>query len=98
MLEHHRLQVAEKERLLDEANQRFEATIAELHQRIDNEKLEGIFELGSAMGALETEKKALERIPTWPWEPEVVRLLITALALPLGLWALQFVLQRLLGS
>jgi hypothetical protein len=94
----HRLQVAEKERLLDEANQRFEATIADLHQRIDDGKLEGIFDLSAAMGGLQSEKTELEKISTWPWEPEVVRLLITALALPLGLWALQFVLQRLLRA
>jgi hypothetical protein len=39
----------------------------------------------------------LERIPTWPWRPETLRLLITALVLPLGLWLAQFILQRLLG-
>jgi hypothetical protein len=94
----HRLQVDAKERLLDEANERFEATIADLHQRIDNGQIEGIFDLSSAISGVEQERQAIERIPTWPWEPEVVRLLVTALALPLGLWIIQFVLQRVLGS
>ena len=34
---------------------------------------------------------------TWPWPPETVRLLITALALPLGLWLIQFLVQRAFG-
>jgi hypothetical protein len=94
----HRLQVEEKERLLYEANRRFEATIADLHQRIDSGQLEGIGTLNTVLGSLELERNALKRIGTWPWEPEVVRLLVTALALPLGLWIIQFVLQRVLGS
>jgi hypothetical protein len=94
----HRLQVEEKERLLYEANQRFEATILELHQRIDSGKLEEIGKLNTVLASLQIERNALARIGTWPWEPEVVRLLITALALPLGLWMIQFVLQRVLGS
>ncbi len=94
----HRLQVAEKERMLDEAHVRFEAIILELHQRVDNGNLEGIGELHTVLASLETERSALDRVPTWPWEPEVLRLLITALALPLGLWFIQIVLQRVLGS
>ena len=94
----HRLQVAEKERLMYEANQRLQATITELHQRIDSGKLEGIMSVNMAIASLETERKVVGGISTWPWEPEVLRLLITALAMPLGLWLIQFVLQRVLGS
>jgi hypothetical protein len=94
----HRLQVAEKERLLDEANQRFETTILEMHQRIDSGQLEKITDLNMVLASLEIEKSALRRIATWPWEPEVVRLLVTALAMPLGLWLIQVILQRTLGS
>jgi hypothetical protein len=93
----HRLQAAEKERLLDEANQRFEAAIVELHQRMDNRKLEGMTDLNMAIASLKIELNALKRISTWPWEPETIRVLITALALPLGLWGIQFFLQRVLG-
>jgi hypothetical protein len=94
----HRLQVEEKERLLDEANQRFHTIILELHRRVDEGKFEGMDDVNKAIDGLEIERNALGRIPTWPWEPEVVRLLITALALPLGLWIAQYVLQSVLGS
>lgn len=94
----HRLQVMEKDRLLDEATQRLESTIAELHQQIDDHKLEGIGQLNTAMTTLQTEINILKKTPTWPWEPEVVRLLITALALPLGVWLVQFILQRIVSQ
>jgi len=93
----HRLLVEEKERLLGEGSLRLEASIVELQQRMDSGKLEGMDDLYKAIAGLEIQQNALDRIPTWPWEPETVRLLITALALPLGLWIAQFVLQRLLG-
>lgn len=93
----HRLLEEEKGRLLDECSVRIEATIAELHRRVDSEGLEGMDDLNKTISSLEIEQNLLERIPTWPWQPETVRLLITALALPLGLWFIQYVLQRLMG-
>ncbi len=93
----HNLQVAEKERLLEEANQRFEAIIGELHRRLDAGELDQMNDLSATMTNLELELNSLKRIHTWPWQPETVRWLVTALVLPLGLWLIQFVLQRVLG-
>ena len=93
----HRLLEEGKGRLLDECSLRIEAAIAELHRRVDSKGLEGMDDLNKTISSLEIERNLLERIPTWPWRPETVRLLITALALPLGLWFIQYVLQRLMG-
>ena len=93
----HRLQVAEKECLLDEASQRFKTATDELHKKLDEGELEAMMNLNMAMASLKIELNTLSKTPTWPWEPEVVRLLITALALPLGLWLIQLILQRTLG-
>jgi len=94
----HRLLEEGKGRLLDECSIRVETAIAELHRRVDSGGLEGMDDLNNTISSLEIEQNLLERIPTWPWRPETVRLLITALALPLGLWFIQYVLQRLMGS
>ena len=94
----HRLLVAEKERLLEEANQRFEAMIAELHQRVDEGMLEGAMDFNMTFSSLQTELKAIETVPTCPWQPETLRLLISALALPLGVWLIQLLLGRFFGS
>jgi hypothetical protein len=78
----HRLLADEKARLLDEHALRFEATIAQLHQRVDNGELDGLESLDTALSTLQTGRDVLNGIPTWPWHPETVRLLFTALALP----------------
>jgi hypothetical protein len=56
-----------------------------------------MMDLNMTIAGLEMEQNALNRIPTWPWEPETVRLLVTALLLPLGLWIVQVVLQVIMG-
>ncbi|UCF61826.1 MAG: hypothetical protein JSV37_03855 [Anaerolineaceae bacterium] len=93
----HNLQVAEKDRLLEEANQRFEAIIGELHRRVDAGELDQMNDLRVTMTNLEMELNALKGIHTWPWQSETVRWLITALVLPLGLWLIQSVFQRVLA-
>jgi allophanate hydrolase subunit 1 len=90
----HNLQVTEKERLLEEANMRLESLVSQLHQQVDDRDLEGVMNLNMAMASLQIELNTLRITPTWPWEPEVIRILITALALPLGLWLIQIILER----
>ena len=89
----HQLLVSEKERLLEEGSRRLEAAVVDLHQRVDSGQLEGMMDLNMAIGALEIEHQALSRIPTWPWQPEMVRLLATALVLPLVLLLAQIAVQ-----
>ena len=71
----------EKQRLLRESSQRLEATIAELHGRVDAGELHSLAELHVTMVSLEIERSMLTRIPTWPWQPETLRGLISALLL-----------------
>jgi hypothetical protein len=92
----HRLQDAEQERCLDEAYLRLQGTINELHQQIDGGNLERMEQLNFAIASLEIEINTLKKIRTWPWEPETLQILITALAFPLGLWIIQFIVERLM--
>ena len=93
----HRLQVQEKNRLLEEANRRVVAVIAALHKCVDEDKLNDVPSLNATLSTLELERDVLNRISTWPWQPETVRWLATALVLPMGLWILQLILGRVLG-
>jgi hypothetical protein len=93
----HRLLDEEKARLLDENSQHFEATIVRLRQCAESGELGDMGALNTALCTLESERSLLGRIPTWPWQTETVRLLFTAIGLPLGLWIAQYVLQRVLG-
>lgn len=94
----HRLLYNEKAQRLDECALQLEDAIADLHRRMESRNLTGVDQLNLAMASLVIEKDALNAIPTWPWQPETPRLLVTALALPLGLWIIQYILQLVLGS
>jgi hypothetical protein len=93
----HRLLSEEKARLLDENSLHLEAAIIRLRQRAESGALEDLGNLNTALSTLESERALLSAIATWPWQTETVRLLFTALGLPLGLWIAQYVLQRVLG-
>ena len=92
----HRSLVELKEVSLAEAAGRAKVVSALLHERIDQQKLSGIDEVHKAITALEFENGRLLKIPTWPWHPGTFRGLLAAVFLPLLLWAVQFVLQRVL--
>lgn len=94
----HRALVREKGRMLNETGARFEAGAAQLHDRMDDNRLERMDELNLALASLEIERAALERVPTWPWERGTVRSLVAALVIPLILWLAQTLLQRGLGG
>ena len=94
----HRLQVAEKESLLEQTNKRIETIGQVLHQSVDEGNLDGIGELNTTLSTLKLELSIIEKIPTWPWQPETLRILVTALAFPLGVWLVQVFLGRFLGS
>ena len=92
----HNLLVDEKNRLMTETSKRLEATIADLHQRLDSNDLREMDNLNKAISSLELEFGALKRISTWPWQSETLRWLIAAVLFPVIVWLLQWVLQRIL--
>lgn len=92
----HRRLVLEKKKLLEESSVRFEATVAQLHERVDSSRLERMDDLNKTLASLELEQAALRRIPTWPWEPGTVRGVAVAVLLPIIIWLIQTVLGRLL--
>jgi hypothetical protein len=93
----HRLMEAEKKRLLDQNGQKMEAAIAETHRRLDAQELAGMENLKDALDNLVTEQTVVSKISTWPWQLGTVSVLATALFLPIILWIVQRLLDRLLG-
>jgi hypothetical protein len=93
-----RLLFAEKSQKLDQVSRRLDAVYSKMHEHIDSGEIEALEDLTKVVSALETERDMLQAISTWPWQPETLRFLATALLLPLLLWILQFILQRFLGA
>jgi hypothetical protein len=92
----HRRLVAEKEARLAEASARFEAATIELHSQLERGRLTQMDQLNKALSSLEIEQNALRKIPTWPWQPGGIRAVVAALLLPVAVWAIQLLLERIL--
>ncbi|MDQ3704473.1 MAG: hypothetical protein M3437_04480 [Chloroflexota bacterium] len=91
----HRLLQQEKQRLKDAAASRVEATIAELHTRVDSRDLRDGNVLKDVLDGLVTEQGLVDKLPTWPWQPELARGVGAAFLLPLFIWFVQRLLERL---
>lgn len=89
--------LAEKERVLGETTQRIKSAIEELHRSVDAANWGVAEQIKDTLTGLDVEQKMLERIPTWPWQPETPRILLTALFIPVALIVLQLVIQKLLA-
>jgi hypothetical protein len=93
-----RLLTREKAQWLDQVSLRVETVFAEIHERVDARETKEAEELAKLIAVLEKERDALKGISTWPWQPETLRFLVTALLVPLLIWIIQFVVQLVLGS
>jgi hypothetical protein len=90
----HQLLTREKQMLLDQNGQQFEAITTRLHEGVGEGTLDDMPKLESAVSSLVAERGVLEKLRTWPWEPETARWVLTAVLLPLVLWLLQRLLDR----
>lgn len=93
----HRRIVQEKTRVLDEITARLESTIKQVHAKMDQDALEQISTLRDLSETLEMQQRVVEKIPTWPWNPETLNVLVTALVLPIVLFVIQFIIQKILS-
>lgn len=90
----HRLMEMEKERTLHNIDLRFEAVFSKFNQRIRDDDYSAIERLNGTISSLEIQHKRIKAIPTWPWRPETARFALTAIALPLILTILQFLVEQ----
>ena len=85
---------AEKERLQGEANERLRTAIAALHRQVDADALGDADPMNKTLSSLALERELLDKMPTWPWQPDALRGFITALVVPIILWFITRVLER----
>jgi len=92
----HNLQKQERGRLLNEAYNRYQKAVNNLHQHVDEENYKEMANISMAFGSLDMEIRTIKRVSTCPWQPEALRWLLTALILPLLMWLTQYFLGKLL--
>ncbi len=88
----------EKEHLLNEIGVRIENAKQELYKRLDSNEYQDMVQFQRGIMALFSFRDDVENTPTWPWKPETLRWLLTALILPLGLWIIQYLIQIVTNS
>jgi hypothetical protein len=93
----HRRLSEEKSRLLSEVALRLRRAIAELHHRTDQMELAEMDAIHKMILSLIAERELLQKTPTWPWQPGTPVAVITALLLPVGLFLVQRLLERMIG-
>jgi len=90
----HRLLREAKARAKLETQQQFKATITELHRRRDAGDFSEMAGITQALDGLMKEQSMLDKISTWPWQPETLRGVATAVVLPILVWAVTHLLER----
>jgi hypothetical protein len=91
----HNLLEREKQRLQDEVARRIEATIMALQHAVDAGKPQDITGLKGTLDGLLATQGVIDKLRTWPWRTETVSGLGLAFLLPILIWVVQRVLERL---
>jgi hypothetical protein len=93
----HELLVDAKISAIQANAQSYKVAAQELHASVQAQALDKIDVWRNALLGLDTERKYLDRLATWPWSPGAFRNVLVALVIPIAVWIVQFLLQRLLG-
>lgn len=94
----HRRIVSEKLRLQSELNRQVESAMTRLHHLLEANDMPPVTQFKDAMLALESERKVLDGIPTWPWNAGTLTGFISATILPILLFIIQLVIQKVMGG
>ena len=64
--------------------------------QVGSNNYENMSETKDAIEALLQERKLYKDVSTWPWDPKEIRAFASALLLPIFLWLVTRILERLL--
>ncbi|KAA3644982.1 MAG: hypothetical protein DWQ07_16405 [Chloroflexi bacterium] len=90
----HRRMQAEKESMLHALDLEFETIFSKFNQGLQDDDQKSIERLNGTIASLEIQRNRISAIPTWPWRPETARFALSAVALPLILSVLRFLVER----
>jgi hypothetical protein len=94
----HRVLDAQRSQLLEANMEKVRLAATETHRLLTSREYDGMAPLKNAMDSLAAERTNLRELSTWPWQVETVRLVSTAVFLPIVVYLLEKVLLVLLGG
>jgi hypothetical protein len=86
---------AEKAELAGAVGRRISGALEAIHRAVDAGDAAGVAEGHQSLSALTAERDLVARIPTWPWSPAALTRFLSAVLLPIGLWLITRVLERI---
>jgi hypothetical protein len=92
----HRKLAAAKADLRAQVRSRVRPVSSELYRRIDRDELVGMAELDDTISSLARLADIVDRLPTWPWAPQLLRGFLSAALLPIVIWFVTRVLGNVL--
>ncbi|HKY78842.1 MAG TPA: hypothetical protein VJ182_02495 [Anaerolineales bacterium] len=84
----------QKEKLLGLISEDQKAINTRLHISVNSKKFAELSDLRTAVSALKDQHEVVQKLPTWPWQSDTLRNLLTPLLIPV----LVYLMSRFLGS
>lgn len=84
----------DKHRRQQQSGKKLQFVLQQIHHKIETGDGSGLDTLQKQLGLLQIEQTTLDKAPTWPWHPETIRVVITAIAIPMAVWLAQRGLER----
>ena len=85
----------DKDRVLHQIHGLLGSARDQLHTRVRADDYQNMAEVDHAIEALTRERDLIKGVPTWPWNPRTLRGFASALLLPIFLWLVTRILERL---
>lgn len=85
---------ANKESLLAEIGNDLKQMQARIHQAVSRKQFPEVDKMRGTLSVLREERELIQKIPTWPWQPETLRNLLTPFLIPVVV----FLVTRYLGN
>jgi hypothetical protein len=93
----HRLMVLGRDEALQRIDLQFEVVFQQFNQKFHDNDFPAIERLNGTIASLEIQHNKIQSISTWPWSSETGQFVLTAIALPLALMILQFLIEQVLN-
>lgn len=83
-----------KAELVRQGSVRAQALQERLYRQVDDGDLAGAKDIGDALAAVRATTERIEKLPTWPWPPQVLRGFLSAILLPV----IVYLITRYVGT
>lgn len=88
----------EKRRREDDLGRTIDALVLRLRDRADGADLAGMEDLKMALEGLVLAREQIRAVSGWPWRPDTLRGVVSALLAPLAIWLVTRLLETFLPA